>query len=107
MAINPTQSQMPMGQAAMAPLQQDSIMGALSSQPETMPVPEGAPLPQQSAGLMGMPSPDAPSEPPYDVKLQADGSSVYLTKTDPPVVIGINKPPKLPPALQGGGVEKQ
>lgn len=96
-----TQSQMPMGQAAMPALNTDSIMSALSSQPQQQSMPAGAAVPQQAAGLMGMPSPDAPSEPPYDVKLQPDGSSIYFTKTDPPVVIGVNKPPKLPAALQG------
>lgn len=49
---------------------------------------------------MGFPAPDAPAQPPYDVELQPDGSAIFKSKTEPPVVIGIAKAPKLPPALQ-------
>lgn len=49
---------------------------------------------------MGFPAPSASAEPPYDVELQADGSSIYYTKTEPRIVIGVNQPPKLPAALQ-------
>lgn len=85
---------MPMQAAAQLPLNTDDIIGAMPRQGTL----QGNP-PAASAGMVGLPSPDAPSEPPFSVEMQPDGSSIYLTKTDPPIVIGVNKPPKLPPAL--------
>ena len=90
---------MPMGQAAMKPLNMGGLMGRMPmTRPATTPPPAAAA--GMMGGAMGLPSPSAPPEPPFEVKMQADGSSVYLTKTDPQIVIGINPPPKLPKALQ-------
>jgi hypothetical protein len=95
-------SQMPMGQAAQPPLNTASVMPPMPPGPVQSPG-VGAPPPAE-AGMMGgaggFPAPGAPNEPPYDVKLQADGSGVFVSKTDPPIVIGVVPPPKLPKALQ-------
>lgn len=48
------------------------------------------------------PLPPVPQKPPYDVRLQSDGTAVYYT-TAPDgkeVIIGLNPPPKLPKAMQ-------
>lgn len=100
MAI-PMTPEMPMGQAAQLPLDTSSILGALPSKSPAA----GAPPPAAAgmmgqAGAMSFPEPGAPAEPPFDVRLQPDGSSVYVTKTQPEIVIGINPAPKLPKALQ-------
>ena len=63
--------------------------------------------PTDLTGQGGLPSPDEPSKPPWDIKLQADGSSVYYIKSpdgDPAndIVLGRNEPPKLPKGMQGG-----
>jgi hypothetical protein len=72
-------------------------------------VPGVTPPPRQAAGMMAgpggtplgtFPSPTAPAEPPYTVDMQADGSAIFKSRTEPPVVIGVAKAPKLPPALQ-------
>ena len=92
---------MPMGQAAQAPLQTGELMQPPAADPTQSPG-AGAP-PPAAAGMMGgaggMNPPGAPAEPPYDVKLQPDGSSIYVSKTQPPVVLAVNPPPKLPKAL--------
>lgn len=102
-----TAPQMPMGQAAKMPVSAADL-ASLSAAP--MPA---SSAPAGASGLIagpsgtplggGIPAPSAPVEPPYEVVLQADGSSVYQTKTTPPVVIGVNRPPKLPPSLSKVG----
>lgn len=88
-------AQMPMQAAAQLPLNTDEIIGAMPQRRSAAP----DAMPPAAQGLVGLPQPGAPEEPPFDVQLQPDGSSIYLTKTDPPIVIGVNKPPKLPPGL--------
>lgn len=71
---------------------------------EEEPMEEG---PMDLTGQGGLPSPDEPSKPPWDIKLQADGSSVYYIKSpdgDPAndIVLGRNEPPKLPKGMQEG-----
>jgi len=97
-----TSPQMPMGAAAKLPLSAEDLMPAMTA-PAT-----GAP-PQQAAGLMAgpggtplgsMPSTDAPTEPPYDITMQPDGSAVWMSRTDPPVAIAVVPAPKIPASLQ-------
>ena len=67
-----------------------------------------AAVPQAPTGGMGMPSlpaPGAPAQAPWQVRLQADGSSVYVVPSpdgDPTkdIILGRNEPPKMPKALQ-------
>jgi len=101
--MDPTDTQMPMGMAAQMPINTDDILGNV---PQQRSAPEASP--EAAEGLMqgpggevaGMPSPGAPNEPPFDVQLQPDGSSIYVTKTQPPIVIGVNRPPKIPRGMQ-------
>lgn len=106
-----TTSLMPMTQAARLPI-------ASAPQPPTPlplpPMPGGppassGPLPLPSMAPQGGPLPlpaSAPipqvQKPPYAVELQDDGTSVYTISgpNGKPVIIGLNKPPKLPAALQ-------
>ena len=93
---------MPMGQSAQLPLDTSELMGHIptQSQAQTPPPPTAAGMMGDQGGAMGFPAPGAPAEPQFDVKLQPDGSSIYVTKTNPQIVIGVNRPPKLPKALQ-------
>lgn len=93
---------MPMGQSAQLPITAADLLPPTASPAITPPPPQAQGMVAGPGGtpLAGFPSPDAPAEPPYLVELQADGSSVYKTKTNPSVVIGVNKAPKLPPAMQ-------
>lgn len=95
---------MPMASAAKLPLSAADLLPALSA-----PAPASATPPPQAAAMMagpggtplgGFPSPDAPMDHPYDVTMQPDGSAIWMSKTDPPVVIGVVPAPKLPPSLQ-------
>lgn len=101
--MDPTESQMPMGQQALPALDASQILAGMPTKAtaQTAPPPASAGMMQAPSGApAGMPPQGSPSEPPYDVQLQPDGSSIYITKTQPPVVIGVNRPPKVPPALQ-------
>lgn len=106
--MDPTTTQMPMGSAAKLPLTAADLIPALKR-----PAAGAAPVPPAAAGLMAgpngtpmgsqaspFPSPDAPPEAPYDVQKQPDGSAIWLSKTQPPVVIGVIPAPKLPVSLQ-------
>ena len=71
----------------------------LATAPAASPIPGGAP-----ASMPAFPPPGAPTKPPYEVVMQADGSSVYQVPPPmpgmPPVVIAVNKAPVVPKALQ-------
>jgi hypothetical protein len=91
-------SDMPMGQSAKPPMDAASVVAPVPAAP-----PQAAGVMQSpQGGAMGFPAPSAPTEPPFVVELQPDGSSIYKSKTEPPIVLGVNKPPKLPKALNGG-----
>lgn len=103
----PDDPSMPMARAAALPLDTSTLLGAIPmKRPLTgAPPPAAAGLMQAPqvpgappAGPIGFPPPGAPDEPPYTVVMQDDGSSIY--KTPSGIVIGVNKAPKLPPALQ-------
>lgn len=76
------------------------------------PMPAGGarplPAPIQATPISSMPMmppPSAPAKPPYSVRLQADGSSIfYIPSPDGnpvnDIILGKNDPPKLPKALQ-------
>lgn len=51
---------------------------------------------------VNFPAPTAPQKPPWDVQLQDDGSSVYTIPgpNGKPVVLAVNKAPRLPHAMQ-------
>ncbi len=115
MAYDPTQSQMPMAQALLP----------MPGSPAPLPLPTGKPqvpppttpgqgfLPLPGASPAGPatpmpPLPQAPAQPPapsYDVRLQPDGSSVYVMPSpdgDPSkdIILGVNKAPAVPKAMQ-------
>ena len=76
----------------------------MPEEPMEEPMDEG---PMDLTGQGGLPSPDEPTAPPWDIKLQADGSSVYYIKSpdgDPAndIILGRNEPPKLPKGMQEG-----
>lgn len=92
-----------------------SMRQPLDLGPSALPLRASAPAgqtpPPAAAGMIGggapmnsLPSPSAPATPPWNVILQDDGSSIYqIPSPQPggkPVVIGVNKSPKLPAALQ-------
>jgi len=65
--------------------------------------PPAAPEAMNPPGMF--PPPQAPAAPPFNVRMQPDGSSVYIIPSpdgDPgkDIVLGINPPPKLPKAFQ-------
>lgn len=72
--------------------------------------PAMTPPPRAAAGMMtgpagapagAFPPPGSPSQPPWQVTMQPDGSSIYKVDTaGGPIVIGVNPAPKLPKALQ-------
>jgi len=92
-----------MGSAAKLPLSAADIMPAMS-----VPAQGAPPLPAQ--GLMAgpggtplgssMPPPNAPADPPYTGEMQPDGSAIWKSKTEPPVIIVVVPAPKLPVSLQ-------
>lgn len=90
---------MPMAQAAKLPLSATDLMGPIRAPAMGAPPPQAA-GPGGGTPMGGFPSPDAPAEAPYDIVKQADGSAVWMSKTDPPFAIGVVPAPKLPPALQ-------
>lgn len=70
-----------------------------------MPAAQASPTAQAMPIMGGMPAPSAPAAPPYQVRLQSDGSSVFYIPSpdgDPSkdVVLGRNDAPKLPKAFQ-------
>lgn len=102
--MDATTPAMPMGAAAKLPLTAADLMPSMRA-----PAPAGAAPPPQSAGMIagpggtplgGFPGPSAPAEPPYNITMQPDGSAIWTSKTDPPVVIGVIPAPKIPPSLQ-------
>lgn len=102
MLPTPNDPQMPMGSAARLPLTAADMMPPISA-------PAGGPPPPQAAGAMagpggtplgGFPDPNAPTEAPYNIEMQSDGSAIWKTKTDPSIVIGVVPAPKLPPSMQ-------
>lgn len=108
--MDPTSPMMPMGAAAQMPLSAADLMGPIRA-----PAPPSAALPPQAAGMMagpggtplGTPSPMSgqPGQPgspsdKYDIQMQADGSGLWVSKTTPPVIIGVIPAPKLPQSLQ-------
>lgn len=97
-----TNPAMPMGAlAGKMPASAADILPPIAPPPGVaMPAPAG-PGGTLAPGMpAGMPPIGAPAEPPYDIVKQADGSAVWMSKTDPPFAIGVVPPPKLPPALQ-------
>lgn len=115
-----TDSQMPMGKAALKdvappPLPPLSLppkgnapmplpMPPISATPAAGPVgtPSGMP---PAPGAQPMPQLGQPQQPPYSVRLQPDGSSLYYTPSPDgnaanDVILGLNPPPKVPKALQ-------
>lgn len=119
-----TESQMPMGKAAAAastpplpPLPMPPKgnvpmplpMPPISTTPAAGPVgapPAGAPLGMPPApGAQPMPQVGQPQQPPYSVKLQPNGSSLYYVPSPDgnpanDIVLGLNDPPKVPKAFQ-------
>ncbi len=107
--ISDTTSMMPMGAAALK-----------NSTPPAPPLPPLTAPPSAGAGPMPLPPPPAMppapgaaapiprapvATPPWSVRPQPDGSSVYYMPSpdgDPSkeVILGVNPPPKLPKALQ-------
>ena len=88
------------------------------------PPPAGAPMGMQGAPpppsdmmataptMPSLPAPGDPAQPPYTVRLQADGSSIYVLPSpdgDPAkdIVLSRNEPPKLPKAFQPPAAPKQ
>ena len=67
--------------------------------------PMGGEMPMSGMGGEPMtPPPDPNGENlPFNVRLQPDGSSVIETKTNPPIVIAVNQPPKLPKWMSPDG----
>lgn len=95
---------MPMGTAARLPIDATDLIPPIKGA-----APAGAPPPPAAAGMMAgpggtpigaFPDPTAPATPPYEVVMQPDGSSIYQTKTTPPVVIAVNPAPKIPISMQ-------
>ncbi len=93
-----------MGQSAQLPLTAADLLP-----PTIAPAPPGAAVPPQAAGMMAGPGgtplgtpagPQAPQDPPWDVQRQPDGSALFLSRTNPPVVIGLAPAPKLPVSMQ-------
>jgi len=71
--------------------------------PPPMPPAPAAPEAMNPPGMF--PPPQAPAAPPFDVRMQPDGSSVYVIPSPDgdkgkDIVLGINPPPKLPKAFQ-------
>lgn len=62
-----------------------------------------AQAPAMGGGGPMLPPAGAPTDLPYDVEIQPDGSSIYVSKTEPKIVLGINKAPKLPTWMEGNG----
>lgn len=94
---------MPLSNAGKLPLDLSSIIGPISR-----PAGPASAAPQQAAGAMQLPNTGmggaaplpaqgSPAEPPYNVEMQADGTSIY--KTPSGIVLGVNRAPKLPPSL--------
>jgi len=72
--------------------------GAPPAMPPSMPPPISMP-PAGAAPMMPAPAPQPTPDQMFEVKLQSDGSSIYLLKgTD--IVLGRNEPPKMPKSLQ-------
>lgn len=95
---------MPMGQAARLPLDATDLIPPIKA-----PAPAGATPPPAAAGMAAgpggtpigaFPPPGAPAEAPYTIVMQADGSAVWQSKTDPPITIGVVAAPKLPASMQ-------
>lgn len=103
MLPNTTSPAMPMGSAVKLPLNTAELMPPISAPGIGAPPPQAA---GQIAGPSGtplggsLPPPEAPKEPPYTVEMQPDGSAVWKSKTNPPVVIGVVPAPKIPASLQ-------
>lgn len=108
---------MPMGAAALSatgnaplppifPPSKGAPMPGGSNLPPALPpalppsMPPTGPAMGAAGGPPGMPAPNAPAAPPYTVRLQPDGSSVYSLQTpNGEVVLGVNPPPKVPKAF--------
>lgn len=95
-----------MGTAARMPLSAADLMGPIRA-----PAPPSAVAPPQAAGMMagpggtplGTPSPMAgprSAADMYDFQKQPDGSGLWVSKTNPPIVIAVVPAPKLPQSLQ-------
>lgn len=77
-----------------------------------MPAAQANPTTKAMPIMGGMPAPSAPAAPPYQVRLQSDGSSVfYIPSPDgdqsKDVVLGRNDAPKLPKAFQQQATQPQ
>lgn len=75
-----------------------------SAPPNQMMPPMPAPM-DPMAGMPMMPAPSAPPTPNYEVRMQPDGSSVYVVPSPDgdvakDIVLGVNQAPKLPKAMQ-------
>lgn len=95
---------MPMANSARLPIDATDLIPPIKA-----PAPAGAMPPPAAAGMMAgpggtpigaFPPAGAPAEPPYTVTMQSDGSAIWHSKTDPPIVIGVVPAPKLPPSMQ-------
>jgi hypothetical protein len=105
--MTPYDSQMPMGQAAIPPLDLQDIIGAepapagdVMAAPSAPPAAQGmmdmGQPPAMGGGGPMLPEPEAGADLPFSVEMQPDGSSIDYSKTEPRVVIAVNKAPKLP-----------
>jgi hypothetical protein len=108
----PDTNQMPYGQTTALPIDESGFAAPVNAPASPPPAAAGmqAPpaampsaAPDTMQGRSAFNAPGAPTEPPYQVTMQPDGSSVYHVMTaGGPVIIGVNKAPKVPPALQQG-----
>lgn len=113
MSPDPTAPQMPMAVNALKrstppPLPQLSMPPGAGAPAPSLPMPPVGAAPAMPMPPTGAPpaapAPMAPAPPPWQVALQDDGSSVYqmppLVPGGKPIVLGVNKPPKLSAAMQ-------
>lgn len=90
-----TQNLMPMGRV------NERLSGG-SILPPSPGAPARAAAPAPAGPMPSFPAPSAPIKPPWDVRMQPDGTSVYFENTPAGEIIrGVNPPPKIPKALQG------
>ena len=103
--ISDPNSQMPMPMSTRLPLDPTQIQAPM---PQSGPPPQAmgaAPLPGAPAGPAPGAAPTPAGGPPFETIVQPDGSILsVVTKGLPPgmkpIVIGVHRAPKIPPALQ-------
>jgi len=101
-------SQMPMAASTRLPLDQSQILAAMPMPGRGAPPPTamGAmPMGGAPGGMQSPAAPPQPAEPPFETHVQPDGSILSVITKGlppgmPPIIIGVHKSPKIPPALQ-------